>query len=236
MRPINSCIGSPTYSVAKYLAKILKPLECRSTNTVNNSKEFSDFVSTQVIEHDETVVSFDVVSLFTSIPIQLAIEVVQANLDQDNSWRQHTGLEKHHVMDLLKFVLDNSFSVYQGVYYHQTFGCSMGPPVSAVLAELVMIDIETRALSTFASQPRWWKRYVDDSNTCLKRTDVVNFHSHLNSINSHIQFTIEYPDVTTGTQNIAFLDCKISAQPERTVQVSTSKNNAYQQVFGFQFT
>ena len=69
MRPINSCIGSPTYSVAKYLAKILKPLECRSTNTVNNSKEFSDFVSTQVIEHDETVVSFDVVSLFTSIPL-----------------------------------------------------------------------------------------------------------------------------------------------------------------------
>ena len=78
-RPINSCIGSPIYSVSKYLAKILKPLERKSTNTVKNSKEFSDFVSSQVIEHDETVVSFDVVSLFTSIPIQLAIEVVQAN-------------------------------------------------------------------------------------------------------------------------------------------------------------
>ena len=126
-------------------------------------------------------------------------------------------------MDLLKFLLDNSFFVYQGVYYHQSFGCAMGSPVSAVLAELVMIDIETRALSTIASQPRWWKRYVDDSSTCLKRTDVVKFHSHLNSINPHIQFTIEYPDVTTGTQSIAFLDCKISVQPERTVQVKVHR-------------
>lgn len=64
MRPINSCIGSPTYSVSKYLANQLRSLKQENSKTVKNSKQFTDFVSTQVIEDDEIIVSFDVVSLY----------------------------------------------------------------------------------------------------------------------------------------------------------------------------
>ncbi|KAL9976443.1 hypothetical protein ACROYT_G013744 [Oculina patagonica] len=82
----------------------------------------------------------------------------------------------------------------------------MGSPVSAVIAELVMQEVEEKALETPPVQPKWWRRYVDDSNACIKRDGVEAFHSHSNSINANIQFTVEMPTTTMGKNSIAFLD------------------------------
>ena len=77
----------------------------------------------------------------------------------------------------------------------------MGSPVSVVVADLVMEDVEPRALATFPSPPRFWKRYADDT-CCALRTDLVeDFHYHLNSIESSIQFTLE----TESDGQLAFL-------------------------------
>jgi hypothetical protein len=90
----------------------------------------------------------------------------------------------------------------------------MGSPVSAVIAELVMQRLEKVALRTFPVPVQWWKRYVDDSNACLKQNDITAFHDQLNSIDPCIQFTIETATAVNGdVQTIAFLDteiCKIS--------------------------
>ena len=51
-------------------------------------------------------------------------------------------------MRLLKFVLRNSYFTYEKEPYHQTFGCAMGSPVSATIANLVMEFVEKRAIST----------------------------------------------------------------------------------------
>ena len=69
LRPINSNIGSPTYQLSKYLAKLLKYLCLNNDFVVNNSKEFTEFIRHQKLETNEIIVSFDVVSLFTSIPV-----------------------------------------------------------------------------------------------------------------------------------------------------------------------
>ena len=82
----------------------------------------------------------------------------------------------------------------------------MGHPVSAVIAELLMQEVEEKALETSPIGPKWWRRYVDDSNACIKRDSVEVFHSHLSSINANIQSTVEMPTTTTGRNSIAFLD------------------------------
>ena len=71
--------------------------------------------------------------------------------------------------------------------YQQVHGTAMGSPVLVVVANLVMEDIECRALSSFHTPPRFWRRYVDDTSTVL----VEPFHAHLNSIDPNIQFTVE---------------------------------------------
>jgi len=51
---------------------------------------------------------------------------------------------------------------------HNMFGTAVGSPVSSIVANLVMENIETRALETFAEPPRLWKRYVDDTFVIMK--------------------------------------------------------------------
>ena len=80
----------------------------------------------------------------------------------------------------------------------------MGSPISPVIADLVMEEIEETAIATAPHPPKWWFRYVDDSHTCLRKHQVDEFHQHLNSINSHIQFTLELED--TKGQGLPFLD------------------------------
>ena len=38
----------------------------------------------------------------------------------------------------------------------------MGSPVSAVIANMVVEDVEQRALATSPVKPFFWKRYIDD--------------------------------------------------------------------------
>ena len=48
---------------------------------------------------------------------------------------------------------------------------TVGSPVSAVIAVLVMQEVEEKALETSPIKPKWWRHYVDDSNACIKRDD-----------------------------------------------------------------
>ena len=67
----------------------------------------------------------------------------------------------------------------------------MGSPVSTVVANLVMEDIENRAQSTFHSPPKIWKRYVDDTFVIIHKNAVQDLLDHLNTIENSIKFTIE---------------------------------------------
>lgn len=72
LRPIVSFIDSPTYMLSKHLAQILRPLLGNTDLTVKNSVEFCEQIKNVKLEVGDELLSFDVVSLFTSIPVELA--------------------------------------------------------------------------------------------------------------------------------------------------------------------
>ena len=83
LRPIVSSRGSITYGVAKELARILKPLTGNTIHDVNNSREFADDMKMTRLEEGEFITSYDVSSLFTSIPVISAIDIIRNKLEKD---------------------------------------------------------------------------------------------------------------------------------------------------------
>ena len=85
LRPIVSLPGSPTYELSKYLAMILHPLVKTSPHTINNANDFLTNIKNLKLEPDEIMISFDVVSLFTSIPLDTAKRITNELLTNNDS-------------------------------------------------------------------------------------------------------------------------------------------------------
>ena len=205
LRPIVSFVNSPTYGVSSFLAKILSPVVGNTENTVKNSYHFAEFIRGKTLNADEVLVSFDVISLFTKIPVDLAIKVARKRLRQDVTLSQRTSMPIEDIIDLLSFCLNTTYFVFDGIYYQQVFGTAMGSPVSAVIANLVMEDVEQRALASAPVRLSFWKRFVDDMISAVSRNDIDILLQHLNSIEPSIQFTVERE--TNG--HLAFLDLNV---------------------------
>ena len=58
----------------------------------------------------------------------------------------------------------------------------MGSPISPLVANLFMEEIEVQAISTSTTPPTLWKRYVDDTFMIIKKNNRDSFLQHLNSI------------------------------------------------------
>ena len=72
----------------------------------------------------------------------------------------------------------------------------MGSPISPIVANPYMEDFEIKAVNSAADLPRIWKRFVDDTFVVIDSAKKEKFLEHINSMDSHIQFTIvdEKPD------------------------------------------
>jgi len=69
LRHIVNNIGAPTYQLSKYLAGILSQLTGNSAHHVKNSFHFIQILESLKVQSEGLMVSFDVVSLFTNVPI-----------------------------------------------------------------------------------------------------------------------------------------------------------------------
>ena len=92
LRPIVSSIGTVTYQTAKEVASILKPLVGKSPHHVKNTKEFIDQIKDIQLKEDQSMMSYDVKALFTSIPITPATKIIKKLLEQDQELQQRTSL------------------------------------------------------------------------------------------------------------------------------------------------
>ncbi|XP_068756578.1 uncharacterized protein [Montipora capricornis] len=162
------------------------------------------------LQGDEELVSFDVVSLFTSIPVDVAVNVAHNRLVNDENLPERTALSVTDVIKLLDFCLSTTNFQYGHEHYQQIHGTAMGSPVSAVMANMVMEDLEERALTTLTNQPLFWKRFVDDVSTTTKFDSTQTFLEHLNSIEPCIKFTVE----RESEGKIAFLDTMVHHQED----------------------
>ena len=223
LRPIVSFCTSPTYQLSKFLARLLSPLVGNSTSYVKNSAEFQSFISSERLNSDEILVSFDVVSLFTKVPIGLAVDVARKRLSLDETLEARTNLSVSEIVNLLEFCLNATYLAFRGNVYRQVYGTAMGSPVSVTVANLVMEDIEERALSTFGIQLPFWKRYVDDTCTAVPIQRKDDLLRHLNQVEDSIKFTVE--EEVDGC--LPFLDISIKHHTDGSLSTSVFRKKTH---------
>ena len=140
---------------------------------------------------DDILVSFDVVSLFASVPVDCAIKCIFDLLVVDDSLPTRTQVNAHDIKTGLEICSNSPVFSFQNVLYRHTFGTPMGSCISPIVANIFIEHMEKAALTTFHTAPKLWLRYVDDTFCVLKKEHMTEFHQHINSVCHHIQFTME---------------------------------------------
>ena len=227
LRPIVSSIGSVTYNLSKYLADLLAPLTGHTVHHIKDSKDFVNTIQELQVDESECMVSFDVTSLFTSIPVKEALTATQNALILRQSWRGKTMLSMDSISTLLELCLNTTYFMFRGLFYRQRHGCAMGSPVSPIVANIFMEGFEDVALDFIDFAPRIWRRYVDDTFCVIQKDHVNTFKDHLNSVNSHIQFTHEeesegklpFLDTLVRKDAEGFLHTSVYRKPTHTNQL-----------------
>nr|VZI21307.1 unnamed protein product [Spirometra erinaceieuropaei] len=168
LRPIVSLRGTPTLGLSKWLYQRFRFPNEDSEWTVKSAEQFLRSTRHLEIEPDEMMVSFYVVSLFTSIPTDLAIstidELLQEKYDENDQRPQRV-----HVIELLELCL-RTFFTFNNWVYEEKKGTPMGSPLSGLIAEAFLQMLERLVFRSYS--PKFWARYVDETLVVIKRNDV----------------------------------------------------------------
>ena len=213
LRPIVSSIGSPTYRLAKELARILAPLMGKTDTFVKNSAEFAEDIRKAHADKETTMVSFDVVSLFTKVPLKEALGCISDLLDTDETLEERTNIPPDAICQLTELCLRATYFLFEDQFFEQVDGAAMGSPLSPIVANLYMENLERAALSSAKLAPTMWRRYVDDTFVLWPHgaDQLEEFHAHLNRQHPQIQFTKE----EESDNQISFLDVLVKRENGR---------------------
>ena len=105
--------------------------------------------STSGIRDWQKQVSFDVVSLFTTIPLDLAKQIVFDRLSGDPHLEDLTTLSVPELIEALDICFSSTSFTFQQTIYQQIFGTPMGLSLSPLIANMVMEKPEQRANAAF---------------------------------------------------------------------------------------
>ena len=83
------------------------------------------------ITPSDRLVSFDVTSLFTQVPIDEALRVVEEQLTKDQTLGERTNIPVSQLVKLVELCLRKTYFQFQEDFLEQTDGAAMGSPLSS---------------------------------------------------------------------------------------------------------
>ena len=150
--------------------------------------------------------SFDVVSLFTNIPLEETIEICTNKLFKESETVE--GLSKTEFKELLSLATKDSHFIFDGTLYKQIDGVTMAFPLRPTLANSFLVYHKKNWLEhcPLEYRPLYYRKYVDDIFVLFNSPEhLKRFHSYLNSCHLNISFTTK----NEKDNRMSFLDVNI---------------------------
>ena len=216
--PIVSSIGTFNYNLARFLCDLLSSFvsddySCKDTfsfvsqiKNANLSKKF--------------LVSYDVTSLFTNIPLQETIDIAINLIFNHNP---NLNITKKELKNLSVFATSQTHFIFSVKFHNQIDGVAMA--LAPALANIFMSFYESKWLNEYnLNKPKFYLRYVDDILAAFdKEQDSLSFLNFLNKRHANIKFTIE----KQINHSIAFLDVFISGINNQSLTLQTYHKSTY---------
>ena len=176
------------YNCAQVIGEYLKPLCEDNPYIIKNTQDFAKFIRKQPpLMPDEELVSYDVDSLFTNVPINETIDYI---LDEIYVHNKLPKLSTKLVFKrlLLKLTTESTF-IFQSQFYKQTDGCTMGGPLSVIFSNIFLSKLEKEKVLPL--HPPMYKRFVDDVINKRKKNIPDSLLETLQNYHPKINFSVE---------------------------------------------
>ena len=228
MRVIVSTIGTANYGLSKFLVDLIQPTLNKNGTRLINSRKFVSSAREWNIDPSEIQVSYDVINLYPSIPIESAIEVLISMLTNDEEFGSQTNLTIPEVHTLLKLCLSRCYFVWDEEIHVLEDSGPIGLSLMVVMAEAFLQHHENNAIETAKSQTppinlKSFLRYVDDSHARFDNDGQANrFLLILNAQDPSIQYTLEQET----EEGLNFLDVTVKNSGQGKYEFSIHRKNA----------
>ena len=106
------------------------------------------------IEDDEIMVSFDVTSLYTNIPIIDSLNIIKNYINNDDQCTRKRAIPQDKFLDLVYLILRSTWYTFNSQFYEQTDSVAMGDPTSSTTAESYMQAYESTVIPMALHPPK----------------------------------------------------------------------------------
>ncbi|BHF79088.1 hypothetical protein SprV_0602220500 [Sparganum proliferum] len=212
LRPILDMRNSPYHTIAKWLVEKLKPLQsCLYPRSLKDTFEFVEAIKNINVD-GQTMLSLDVSSLFTNVPV---VETIDFLVDFFRETNYPIGMTVGTLKELLTQCTQNVQFLCNGQLYRQIDGVAMGSPLGPFLANVFMGKVEQTSLKDTINDLKFYGRYVDDI-FCMtsQTTDINGLVQKFNGAHPSLMFTAE----TETNNEIPFLDVLLHRQEDGSIQ------------------
>jgi len=211
MRPVVSTLNTAFHGTSSHLVSILNPILSKNDICVKNSTSFTSEARSWSVSPEEIQVSYDVIALYPSVPIDKAIRVIMDMVSQNfDEIRKISKLTTSDIHTLIELCLKKCYFLWDNTLFEVPDTGPIGLSLMVVIAEAYLQKIESIAIQqslTLQCQPLSYRRYVDDSHSRFHSMEQANkFLDLLNKQDNNIQYTME---AENDKKELGYLDILI---------------------------
>ena len=214
LRPIVAGFNCPTKRVSNFTDILLKPLLTKIKSYIRDNIDFLNKCN-RLVTKETVLTSFDVNSLYTSIPHELGLKAIEYWVHEYPEMLEER-FNTEFVLTCLSFVLKNNNFLFNGDCFHQLKGTAMGTIVAPTYATFVMgyleINLYKKVGEIFDEETQiyienHWDRILDDCFITLDPSKITpeQLLEVLNNLHNNISFTMESHNIS-----LPFLDINVN--------------------------
>ena len=141
---IVSSTGTFNYNLACFLCDLLSPLDPNDYSCKDTFSFVSQIKNANLSK--KCLVSYNVTSLFTNIPLQETIDITINLIFNHNP---NLNITRKELKKLFLFATSQTHFIFNSKFYNQIDGVAMGSPLAPVLANIFMGFHETKWLNEY---------------------------------------------------------------------------------------